>query len=396
MTVLLGAVVVLTSAPALPHDLVLTERQSQALQDLALLAGNTKSPDGLNQESVDRVRRDLATFTTHDREDLPNCELFRTLPTKGQAVLRRWIDADAWMDSLAQVVQSPWGTACRMASTAPSDISGAILDLASAPFGAQWERVLVRASADGRPQVRLGAGVLAKVGTLFDGPKEPYERIAQNLITDRDPNVAAKFGMAHVYDFHSRRLIDLLCARTKDTRTLSSAEGVLRSAGPTVGESVVVGLRQNLFSWRSRYHDQELPRDKVQTWVAEDVTGWWAQNGKVWRFGPTQAKWKPLIDHVVTARVGESLRVDGVGGVVTVRIEECRFWSDEQDWPRYTLAAECVDASGDIELRMGNPDHEFGWVAKASAERVLAEAIAIPAPGNAVRVRVWLWQRTEE
>ena len=376
------------------HDLVLSERQGGALHDLASLAKSVKTPEAVESGEVAGIRRNLSAFTQHEREDLPECAAFRSLPANEQAVVQRWLAADAWLESLAPVVPSPWVTACRLNSDNPSDVASAILDLGSSEFNGPWVQVVTRMASDSRPVVRLGGGVLAKVGTLFVGPREPFERIARNLVTDRDPDVAAKFAVAHVYDFHLHRLMDLLFERLKDGRRISGADGVLRSVGPTVGESVLVGLRQNLFSWRTRYHETELSRSEASEVGEVGLSAWWKQHRATWRFTPPREKWRTSLDTAVTLVPGASQSVGDPAASINIRLEECRFWTEGLDWPRHTLAAELCDGGGNMELRIGNPDHEFGWVAKASAGDAIAEAIAIPGPGRSVRIRLWLWRES--
>lgn len=379
---------------ALGHDEPLTDAELKAMnaaiglaKDVA--AGGRPAPDDLGRMDV------LLKSVSTDRFDhFDNLSKQAQLPSGDAEVLRRMLRSLEVLRSLRTRVSAPVPIAFYIASANPVDVGRAMHLLSAEKFGEEFIPVLVKLAKDERPEVRCNVGALAKCALLFTGKEQGYVEIAEQLLVDPNPNVAATFGRAHGPEFLSTRVYDKMVGRFRDDRKpISAPREFLSCSESTVGDAIANGFTRYFARWGG----QRYPKDGTASPLPVDnkaaaLSAWWEKNRGTWTGGPERAGWALVYDGTVELVPGRVTSLVGAMRDVGLRLAE--YAVKDRAWtPEVSLSVEVHDKAlyGGKAFLVGNPMQRLGYIATAGNESYTIRLLALPGPGSGVRARVWLW-----
>lgn len=369
------------------HDFELSPTQREELRSAVSQFGG-----GVDGKQLSALAKVLTSFTPAELRHLEHAPQFTKLPGHIRGALGRAVRSLAFARTHQAYLRDPWEIAYLMGSETPRDWLAGIRLLRRQPLDGALEQIAVTLSTDPRPEVRLGAGRLAKMLTVLRGPSEKCEAVARRVLVDRVPNVAAMFATFDAHEFQ-RGTIRLLVARLEDSRRLGPASGVLRGTG-TVSEHVHMRLSEEFFWWR-----YDLPVDYK---VSRDaITAWWKRHGGQYESGPEPAKWRRILEWRGTCEVGRKTKVRTDDGPVWLEVRKYEeHWFGDK--PVYTaLVAVWRDTTADAPwLSFGPKANEDGEGVRSESSdessRRRGELLMAPDSKGRIRMRARIWVKEKE
>lgn len=293
------------------------EKQRQELKAVRpLLAGP------LRAEEAQGIRKALSSFAVPDLREIEGHPGFRELTEDEQGYLRHAVRAIVFAAEHEGDLRDPWPVALLLGSPMWSDWLEAIRLLEKEEFAAGLERVAVALAADPRPQVRVGAGRLAKALTRFRGPSPGCTAIAKRLLADPVPNVVMMFGAFDAHDFRDKEVTDLAVACLLDRREMEPIPGITPWGRGTVAGSIGSRLRHEML----HLYGGARPDEK-----ASAIPGWWRRNRDRYDYGLDPARWELVGEWRGTCGKGEEVEIAVRGGRVWFAVlDYAEYWSVQE------------------------------------------------------------------
>lgn len=298
------------------HDEPLTDKQREELK-----AVRPRLAGPLRAEEAQAIRKALSSFTVPGLREIEHHPEFRDLTEDEQGYLRHAVWAIAFAAEHERDLRDPWPSGLLLGSPMWSDWLEAIRLLEKEEFDKGLERVAVSLALDPRPQVRVGAGRLAKALTRFRGSSPACTAIAKRLFADPVPNVVMMFGAFDAHDFRDKELTDIAVARLRDRREIEPIPGITPwGAGGTVSATIAQRLYGEMMD---RYAGQG-PMDPARHVGA--IEEWWRQNRDRYDFGLNPARWQLVGEWQGKCRKGEETEI---------ALQEGRVWFAVLDYAEY-------------------------------------------------------------
>lgn len=388
MRALISVSVLAFCAISLAHDEPLTGKQRAELK-----AVRPRLEGPLRAEQAKALRRALSSFTVAELREIEHHAEFGELTEDEKGYLRHAVAAIAFATEHEQNLRDPWPAALLLGSPMWSDWLEAVRLLEKEDFSEGLERVAVSMAADPRPQVRVGAGRLAKALTRFRGSSPACTAIAKRLLTDEIPNVTMMFGAFDAQDFRDKDLTDLAVSRLRDRRNVESIPGITPwGEGGTVAAAIanrLYGEMMHLYGGLSLGAD---PADDVGA-----IERWWKQNRDRYDYGMDPKKWELVGEWRGKCRKGEEAEV---------KLKEGRAWFTVLGYSEYSANGRPLH---DVTVRLRPDEVPLEKVGQATSklredierglsssmvdgERCAFDYFVVPDQAGDFRVSVRVWK----
>jgi hypothetical protein len=346
----------------------------------------------LRAEHAQAIRKVLSSFSATELGAIEHHPEFRELTEDEQAYLRHVVWALAFVARHESDLRNPWPIALLLGSPMWTDWLEAIRLLEKEEFDKGLERVAVSLALDPRPQVRVGAGRLAKALTRFRGSSPACTAIAKRLCADPVPNVVMMFCALDEHDFRDKELTDTAVARLRDKREIEPIPGITPwGAGGTVSATIAQRLYGEMMD---RYAGQG-PMDPARQ--AGAIEEWWKQNRERYDFGPNPAQWQLVGEWQGKCRKGEETEIALQEGRVWFAVlEYTEYWSRDRPVNDVTVRlrreGEKPEDAGRVGARL-QEDVERGLCGLGiDGEDYRVEFFVAPDHAGSLRTSVRIWK----
>jgi len=384
---------------AVAHNHELTPEERAAFKSAVATVGAAVKERGPREHDIldiDVELKPVATDVLPHVDELPE---FQALDDSKKDAVVRAMRSVVYLRRLRARSKHPEALAFWLGDESPKGVSSAIQALCAEPSGDEFRQVVTLLSTDARPEIRLGAGIAAKLGVLFEGPHPAYTAIAQNLLVDADPRVAAQFGRWHCCDFGDPKLIDKMVDRLGDSRPLTSQPlGFLISGETTVSAALVNGLDAFLFLHNDFLHgNRDRALDLASTKDISVIRKTWESDRDLWLGRKNTSRYEKIFDGIVDLDVGKVKKMTLGKRSVSVCLRTFRLETgDCQPTPTMALEMEDSEATTAEKFTVNSVANQpFGTCAASENSVFTARALALPTPSGSCKVRLWLWFRTD-
>ncbi len=338
-----------------------------------------------------RVRQMLSAFTLRDLANLSNTGEFKALDAEQRIALSQIADTVVFAGTHANL-KKPWKIGFLVASPKSAARFRALYLLLRETFDDDLDAVANALVLSDKPELRLAAGRIAKLLTLFHGPSAARVAIAKRLLNDPVPNVAALFAVHDAHGFESKEVVDVMVKKLTDRRELQRnvPEGLQAWEG-TVASAIRETLRAEfLLHFEAKGSWGKITNRKLRTW--------WRNNRARYSFGPEPGRWTLVASWKGKCTLAQATKIGRPNDRISVKID-----AYDESWthgrPHFSGAVHFhwLDRTDDF-AGVGPNNAEMGARARGRLGPDSMEVVYYVVPNHKDQYRVFfrLWAKRRE